>query len=82
MFVLYLNILVILNKCVFTYQERKLELSKLQPISENAWLKRSNSDPSLTQVGDITSFFCFSNIQKYLLYYKCVKITLLIKVEF
>lgn len=35
----------------FTAQERKQELSLLQPIRENAWLKRSNSDPSLTQVG-------------------------------
>lgn len=32
-------------------QERRRELSKLQPICENAWLKRSNSDPSLSQVG-------------------------------
>ncbi|XP_041795186.1 anillin isoform X2 [Chelmon rostratus] len=30
-------------------EERKQELSLLQPIRENAWLKRSNSDPSLTQ---------------------------------
>ncbi|XP_032378192.1 anillin-like isoform X2 [Etheostoma spectabile] len=32
-------------------QEREQELSQLQihPISENAWLKRSNSDPSLSQ---------------------------------
>uniref|UniRef100_UPI0037E71B8F anillin, actin binding protein 2 n=1 Tax=Semicossyphus pulcher TaxID=241346 RepID=UPI0037E71B8F len=32
-------------------QERELELSQLhfQPISENVWLKRSSSDPSLTQ---------------------------------
>ncbi|XP_069570357.1 anillin, actin binding protein 2 [Brachyistius frenatus] len=32
-------------------QEREQELSQLhfQPISENVWLKRSNSDPSLTQ---------------------------------
>ncbi|XP_027128198.1 anillin, actin binding protein 2 isoform X2 [Larimichthys crocea] len=32
-------------------QEREQELSQLQfqPISENAWLKRSSSDPSLTQ---------------------------------
>ncbi|XP_035521542.1 uncharacterized protein si:dkey-30c15.10 isoform X1 [Morone saxatilis] len=35
-------------------QEREQELSQLhfQPISENAWLKRSNSDPSLTQADD------------------------------
>lgn len=39
---------------VFNHQERRLELSKLRPISENAWLKRSNSDSSLSQVG---SFF-------------------------
>nr|XP_046251337.1 anillin isoform X2 [Scatophagus argus] len=32
-------------------EERKLELSRLQPISENAWLKRSSSDPSLTLQG-------------------------------
>ncbi|XP_031735189.1 anillin, actin binding protein 2 isoform X4 [Anarrhichthys ocellatus] len=34
-------------------QEREEELSGLpfQPISENAWLKRSNSDPSLSQQG-------------------------------
>ncbi|XP_073327474.1 anillin, actin binding protein 2 isoform X3 [Pagrus major] len=31
--------------------ERKQELSLLQPISENAWLKRSSSDPSLTEQG-------------------------------
>ncbi|XP_039989194.1 anillin isoform X8 [Xiphias gladius] len=33
-------------------QEREHELSQLhlQPISENAWLKRSSSDPSLAQV--------------------------------
>ncbi|XP_060892305.1 anillin, actin binding protein 2 isoform X2 [Labrus mixtus] len=32
-------------------QERELELNQLhfQPISENAWLKRSSSDPTLTQ---------------------------------
>nr|XP_033490095.1 uncharacterized protein si:dkey-30c15.10 isoform X2 [Epinephelus lanceolatus] len=32
-------------------QEREQELNQLpfQPISENAWLKRSNSDPSLSQ---------------------------------
>nr|XP_046251349.1 anillin isoform X13 [Scatophagus argus] len=35
-------------------EERKLELSRLQPISENAWLKRSSSDPSLTLAdGDV-----------------------------
>ncbi|XP_032378198.1 anillin-like isoform X4 [Etheostoma spectabile] len=35
-------------------QEREQELSQLQihPISENAWLKRSNSDPSLSQIDD------------------------------
>nr|XP_046251348.1 anillin isoform X12 [Scatophagus argus] len=33
-------------------EERKLELSRLQPISENAWLKRSSSDPSLTLQAD------------------------------
>uniref|UniRef100_A0A0F8AWZ0 Actin-binding protein anillin n=1 Tax=Larimichthys crocea TaxID=215358 RepID=A0A0F8AWZ0_LARCR len=35
-------------------QEREQELSQLQfqPISENAWLKRSSSDPSLTQQAD------------------------------
>ncbi|XP_042267642.1 anillin isoform X2 [Thunnus maccoyii] len=34
-------------------QEREQELNQLhfQPISENAWLKRSNSDPSLSQQG-------------------------------
>ncbi|XP_039989192.1 anillin isoform X6 [Xiphias gladius] len=34
-------------------QEREHELSQLhlQPISENAWLKRSSSDPSLAQQG-------------------------------
>ncbi|XP_044049715.1 anillin isoform X9 [Siniperca chuatsi] len=34
-------------------QEREQELSLLhfQPISENAWLKRSSSDPSLTEQG-------------------------------
>ncbi|XP_029290737.1 anillin, actin binding protein 2 isoform X3 [Cottoperca gobio] len=34
-------------------QEREQEMSQLsfQPISENAWLKRSNSDPSLSQQG-------------------------------
>lgn len=36
---------------VFIVKERRQELSRLQPISENAWLKRSSSDPSLTQVG-------------------------------
>lgn len=36
---------------VLPAQERRQELSKLQPISENAWLKRSSSDPSLPQVG-------------------------------
>ncbi|KAM3610054.1 uncharacterized protein V6R79_024520 [Siganus canaliculatus] len=30
-------------------EERQQELSLLQPITENAWLKRSNSDPSLNQ---------------------------------
>ncbi|XP_070828829.1 anillin, actin binding protein 2 [Chaetodon trifascialis] len=30
-------------------EERQQELSLLQPIRENAWLKRSNSDPSFTQ---------------------------------
>lgn len=37
----------------FTSQEREEELNHLpfQPISENAWLKRSSSDPSLSQVG-------------------------------
>ncbi|XP_029697263.1 anillin, actin binding protein 2, partial [Takifugu rubripes] len=30
-------------------EERRRELSQLQPICENAWLKRSNSDPSLSQ---------------------------------
>ncbi|XP_030282939.1 anillin, actin binding protein 2 isoform X4 [Sparus aurata] len=29
--------------------QRNQELSRLRPISENAWLKRSSSDPSLTQ---------------------------------
>ncbi|XP_076589827.1 anillin, actin binding protein 2 [Chaetodon auriga] len=33
-------------------EERKQELSLLQPIRENAWLKRSNSDPSFTQQAD------------------------------
>ncbi|XP_049430844.1 anillin isoform X3 [Epinephelus fuscoguttatus] len=35
-------------------QEREQELNQLpfQPISENAWLKRSNSDPSLSQQMD------------------------------
>ncbi|XP_044049717.1 anillin isoform X11 [Siniperca chuatsi] len=35
-------------------QEREQELSLLhfQPISENAWLKRSSSDPSLTEQAD------------------------------
>ncbi|XP_074533006.1 anillin, actin binding protein 2 isoform X3 [Halichoeres trimaculatus] len=35
-------------------QEREKELSQLQfqPISENAWLKRSSSDPSLSQAAD------------------------------
>ncbi|XP_029290743.1 anillin, actin binding protein 2 isoform X9 [Cottoperca gobio] len=35
-------------------QEREQEMSQLsfQPISENAWLKRSNSDPSLSQIDD------------------------------
>ncbi|XP_030282945.1 anillin, actin binding protein 2 isoform X8 [Sparus aurata] len=31
--------------------QRNQELSRLRPISENAWLKRSSSDPSLTQQG-------------------------------
>uniref|UniRef100_A0A674N058 Anillin, actin binding protein 2 n=1 Tax=Takifugu rubripes TaxID=31033 RepID=A0A674N058_TAKRU len=31
-------------------EERRRELSQLQPICENAWLKRSNSDPSLSQI--------------------------------
>ncbi|XP_069384827.1 anillin, actin binding protein 2 isoform X10 [Paralichthys olivaceus] len=37
-------------------QERDQELSQLhfQPISENAWLKRSSSDPSLAQQGRST----------------------------
>ena len=35
----------------FTDQQRNQELSRLRPLSENAWLKRSSSDPSLTQVG-------------------------------
>ncbi|KAM8750899.1 anillin, actin binding protein 2 isoform 6-T6 [Acanthopagrus schlegelii] len=29
--------------------QRNQELSRLRPLSENAWLKRSSSDPSLTQ---------------------------------
>ncbi|KAM9808097.1 anillin, actin binding protein 2 [Neosynchiropus ocellatus] len=35
-------------------QEREQELNQLQfqPISENAWLKRSSSDPSLSQADD------------------------------
>lgn len=35
-------------------QEREQELNQLhfQPISENAWLKRSSSDPTLTQATD------------------------------
>uniref|UniRef100_A0A671WIL9 Anillin, actin binding protein 2 n=1 Tax=Sparus aurata TaxID=8175 RepID=A0A671WIL9_SPAAU len=32
--------------------QRNQELSRLRPISENAWLKRSSSDPSLTQQAD------------------------------
>ncbi|XP_054632138.1 anillin isoform X2 [Dunckerocampus dactyliophorus] len=53
------------NRCVLcvTGQEREQELNQLhlQPIRENAWLKRSSSDPSLSQVdaemkdGTITS---------------------------
>lgn len=44
-------------------QERELELNQLpfNPISENAWLKRSSSDSSLTQVGlylYLNSFYC------------------------
>ncbi|KAM8750894.1 anillin, actin binding protein 2 isoform 1-T1 [Acanthopagrus schlegelii] len=31
--------------------QRNQELSRLRPLSENAWLKRSSSDPSLTQQG-------------------------------
>lgn len=39
--------------CGVLAQEREKELNQLQfqPISENAWLKRSSSDPSLTEVG-------------------------------
>ncbi|XP_034056188.1 anillin isoform X9 [Gymnodraco acuticeps] len=33
-------------------QERELNQLPFQPISENAWLKRSSSDPSLSQMDD------------------------------
>ncbi|XP_075899042.1 anillin, actin binding protein 2 isoform X3 [Nelusetta ayraudi] len=37
-------------------EERKQELSRLQPISQNAWLIRSTSDPSLAQADGDAEF--------------------------
>lgn len=46
---------------LFCEQERELELNQLpfNPIRENALLKRSSSDSSLTQVGLIVYLFSF-----------------------
>uniref|UniRef100_A0A3Q3W9S9 PH domain-containing protein n=1 Tax=Mola mola TaxID=94237 RepID=A0A3Q3W9S9_MOLML len=41
------------------------ELSRLQSISENAWMKRSNSDPSLNQVGLCSRYFMFGEVLEY-----------------